>query len=133
MPHLTPIDQCDACIPDDGCHACWKCCECQVCEDAREETTWIKHFPCPLCGCKVWATGCYPFLCICKEGCECVICCKENINTLSEAHRLTFPDGRKSYYIPPHEPSERCVNNCDNPFVCKAEWDAHIAIEALRK
>lgn len=27
-------------------------------------------------------------------------------------------------FCPPHKPSERCVDTCDNPSVCREEWDA---------
>ena len=30
---------------------------------------------------------------------------------------------REAFSTPPHEPSARCVDTCNNPLECKEEWD----------
>ena len=101
MPTLTPIERCDACsdspvfdptpfehdvIDAESCHSCYKCCECQRCEVVRMEHGTFVKFTCPDCSAPVWATGCYPFLCIHAEDADCPTCCREDYSKLSEAY-----------------------------------------------
>ena len=73
------------------CMSCYKCCRCQRCEDNRLESSWLIRFPCPACGCLVWATGCAPYLCICTCGQQCATCCDEDIEALSAVYLAEYP------------------------------------------
>ena len=39
---------------------------------------------------------------------------------ISEAMAIT----EEAFSAPPHEPSARCVDTCNNPLECKEEWDS---------
>ena len=73
---LTP-EECDGCQGSDFCNNCYKCCRCEYCENQRLGAGWLRSVACPDCGCKVWITGCYPYLCVCVKGCDCG-CCRED-------------------------------------------------------
>ena len=42
-----------------------------------------------------------------------------NDPAIGEAMRIT----EEAFRSPPHEPSARCVDTCNNPLECKEEWD----------
>ena len=75
--YLIPIEECESCYTEDGeypCAACYKCCRCEWCDSLR---SYKDIFVCKDCGCRVWQTGCYPYLCICVKDCNCTRCCEE--------------------------------------------------------
>ena len=78
--YLPTPEECDSC-GEGGCQACFKCCPCVRCDQAR---TFKDLVVCPKCGCRVWYTVCAPFVCICQKGCGCM-CCQEEMD--DELHR----------------------------------------------
>ena len=74
---LKTKEECDQCYYDDydkgwACSTCYKCCTCEICDAFRG---YRDIFVCQECGCRVWFTGCTPYLCICVEDCYCPRCC----------------------------------------------------------
>lgn len=101
---LVPAYECEGCLESDAdlaafercgltppahlkdhCHACYKCCPCERCDRHRGPWTLLV---CPECGCRVWWTSCAPYLCICVEGCDCILCCRA-------LDAFDFPPGRE--------------------------------------
>ena len=62
----------------------------------------------------------------------CATCLKRAsvVETLKRLPLLDGPEVREvmeiieeAFSAPPHEPSARCVDTCNNPLECKEEWD----------
>ena len=83
-----------------------------------------KSLVCVTCGATELVVARPPLCLMCRQGAS----ASETLKRLpvipaSPAISEVLAIIEEAFRSPPHEPSARCVDTCNNPFECKEEWD----------